>query len=68
MFFPIHMQAPSQLDYLRRERPLEQMAGPGGPTAGVDIRTVVLHPLVELLAEPVVVQLNLSPLQIVALL
>jgi hypothetical protein len=47
---------------LRREGPLEGVAGLGGPAAGVDIRTVVVHPLVQLLAEPVVVQLDLPPL------
>jgi hypothetical protein len=38
------------------------MAGLGRPAAGMDIRTVVVHPLVQLLAEPVVVQLDLPPL------
>jgi hypothetical protein len=47
---------------LRREGPLEGVAGLGRPAAGVNIRTVVVHPLVQLLAESVVVQLDLSAL------
>jgi hypothetical protein len=47
---------------LRREWPLEGVAGLGRPAAGVNIRTVVVHPLVQLLAEPVVVQLDLTAL------
>jgi hypothetical protein len=39
------------------------VAGLGRPAAGVNIRTVVVHPLVQLLAESVVVQLNLSALK-----
>jgi hypothetical protein len=47
---------------LRREGPLEGVAGLGRPAARVNIRTVVVHPLVQLLAEPVVVQLDLPAL------
>ncbi len=48
---------------LRREGPLEGVAGLGRPAAGVNIRRVVVHPLIQLLAEPVVVQLDLPALK-----
>ena len=50
--------------YLGCEWSLQRVAGLGRPAAGMNVRTVVIHPLVELLGPAVVVDLNLATLPV----
>ncbi len=52
----------SPLVYLRREGSLKGMPSFDSPATGMNVRTVVVHPLVELLAKPVIMDLYLATL------